>query len=549
MRIFLTLNLAFFCNSPIFKSFAVNSELSLASNTGKKILEKGGNAVDAAIATALVVGVVNSFSSGIGGGGFMLIKGPGNIIDSFDFREAAPKNIKPEMFNDKKSAIPLSQVSGLSVAIPGEILGFYEAHKEYGKLPWHILFEDSIKIAKKFKVTKILYKKLERNRDLIQKDKGLKETFTKNNEVIKEGDFVKRANLSKTLEEISINPLSFYNGEIANKIVNFINSKGGVCTTQDLKEYQVKKRDVLKGQFYNFQVYTTNIPTSGIFIIEALKLLERINIRDLSIISNNDNTYYLYHILIEVFKIISIDRNKFGDPDFINDWKKLVSILISDLNITKYFNEFNMKSIIDNKVYYKEDHGTTHLNVIDKDGMIVSLTSTINLEFGSKLLDPETGILFNNEIDDFYIPGIDNAYGLKEMKANIIEGGKRPFSSAAPTILEREGEVLVLGASGGTRIITAIITTIVYFLTGNTLENSIRFCRIHNQLFPEKTFVENSLPENIINQLKSMGHKIEYSEMNTSFTSVQGIYIKDSKEGRVIEAISDERKCGRSSGL
>lgn len=548
--------------SVYYHHYAVNTECKLASTAGKKTLEKGGNAVDAAISAALVIGVVNSFSAGIGGGGFMLIRKKtslGNTFDSFNFRETAPRKIDPKMFIEDQR---LATTTGLSVSVPGEVLGFYEAHKEHGKLPWKELFTDAIEISKEFKVSNILEQKLIKNSKYIFDDLGLRSTYTRDGELVKEGDTIERTNLSRTLELLSDDPLSFYTGTLARQIVSFLNSKGGIFTFEDMKEYEVKRRKVLKGRFYDFHVYTTNLPTSGLFIIEALKILERINIRDLFILSNGENSFYFYHILIEVFKFIAAERGKFGDPDFLAGWQKAVSLIISDIKAASILRMFNLKNAISNEKYknipfYKEDHGTTHLNVVDKDGMIVSLTSSVNLEFGSKLLDPVTGIIFNNQIDDFFIPGVDNTFGLAEMPMNILEGGKRPFSSAAPTILMKDDEILIIGATGGTRIPTAIITTIVYLLAGNTLEKAVSLCRLHNQLLPIQTMIEPTLSDEIIEKLKEMGHEIEFSELNTSFSSVHAIQIRKytgnagisgNSETIKIEAISDKRKQGLSDG-
>lgn len=541
-------------DSPVvFNEYAVNTESPIASEIGKRIIERGGNALDAAISAALAVGVINSFSSGIGGGGFLLIRKKtvdGDIFDSFDFREVAPSNITIDAFKKDKES---SKKTGLSVAIPGEIKGFYQAHKEYGRLPWKDLFKEVIELSKEFKAPKILEVKLEKNKESILKDRGLRETYSKNGELIKEGDTVRRMNLSKTLKIISENPDSIYSGRLSKKIVDFINKNDGVFTPEDLKNYEVKKRTVLKGSFYQYDVYTTNIPTSGLFIIEALKILERINIRDMLYFVREENSYYLYHILIEIFKFISSERGRFGDPEYVPDWKKKVSEIISDYKAKQVFNKIRITEIYPekehSKVFFKEDHGTTHLNVIDRDEMVVSITSTINLEFGSKMMDPETGIIFNNHIDDFYIPGVDNAYGLPEMESNKLEGGKRPFSSASPTMLIKDDELLVIGAAGGTRIPTSIITTIAYFLAGNSIGDAIASCRIHNQLLPSITYIESSLPDFIIEKLKKMGHSIETSDLNTSFTSVQAIHMKKTdKNKKEIVAVSDYRKKGSSTG-
>lgn len=540
-------------SSVIYREYAVNTESPIASEIGKKIIEKGGNALDAAIAAALAVGVINSFSSGIGGGGFLLIRKKtenGDIFDSFDFRETAPANIAADIFVNNKE---YSKTTGLSVAIPGEIRGYYQAHKEYGRLPWKDLFEGPIELSKAFKAPKILEVKLEKNKEAILKDRGLRETYSRDGELIKEGDVVSRVNLSKTLQIISDDPESIYNGRLSKKIVNFINKNKGIFTEEDLKTYEVKKRSVLKGSFYQYDVYTTNIPTSGLFIIEALKILERINIRDMLYFVRDENSYYLYHILIEIFKFISSERGRFGDPEYISNWRRKVSEIISDYKAKQVFNKIRLTEIYPEKehgkTFFKEDHGTTHLNVIDKDEMVVSITSTINLEFGSKMMDPETGIILNNHIDDFYIPGVDNAYGLSEMESNRLEGGKRPFSSASPTMLIKDDELVVIGAAGGTRIPTSIITTIAYFLAGNSIGDAISSCRIHNQLYPSITYIESSLPDSVITKLKMMGHSIEISDLNTSFTSVQAIHMKKvDKNTKEIVAISDYRKKGNSSG-
>lgn len=539
-------------NPTVYQQFAVNTECKLASMAGKRILERGGNALDASITAALVIGVVNSFSSGIGGGGFLLIRkktDQGDHFDSFDFREVSPQRIDPEMF--KKNPIQ-AKTSGLSVGIPGEISGFYMAHKEYGRLPWKELFADPIHIAKNLKVSAILEKKLKKNSSYIFADPGLKQTFTRNGKLVVKGDDIERKNLSITLGKIAQDPNTFYTGDLAKQIVNFVNSKGGVFMLDDLENYRAKKRSVLKEKFYDFDVYTTNLPTSGLFIIEALKLLDRINIRDLFLISSQENSFYFYHILIEVLKLVMADRGMLGDPEFLEDWQKKVSLIISDIKVSHMFRKFKLDRVLPLEEYnesllFKEDHGTTHLNVIDSDEMIVLLTSTVNMDFGSKMLDPVSGMVFNNHIDDFYIPGVDNAYHLGKMEANILEGGKRPFSSAAPTILMKDREIIAIGAAGGTRIPSAIITTISYFMAGNTLEKSVSLCRIHNQLFPLTTHIEPTLPDSVAEKLIEMGHDIKLFP-GTEISSVQAIRLIDEDGKRTIEAISDLRKDGASDG-
>lgn len=542
-------------SSKHFSSFAVNTEAEIASKVGKRILLAGGNAIDAVISSAICIGIVNCFSSGIGGGGFMLIRKKEDGEDTFDmidFREVAPSSIDQSMFLRNPES---SKTTGLSVGVPGEIMGFYQAHKKYGKLPWKKLFEENIELAKGFPASKLLVQKLKKNIKYIQKDEGLRETFMKNGKLIQVGDIVTRHNYAKTLEMISNDPLSFYNGALSQKIVKFINRHQGIFDIKDMNNYEAKSRTVISDTFYDYRVYTTNLPTSGIFIIEALKVLERINIRGLKFFLNQENVFYLYHILIEIFKFTIASRGEFGDPDFLENWKHRVSVIISEAKAKQISRKLKLNTVLKRNDYgaklsFKEDHGTTHLNVVDQDENIVLMTTTINLEFGSKLMDPDTGIIFNNQMDDFYIPGVDSAYELMEMPANIIDGGKRPFSSASPTIFIKDDEIIAIGAAGGIRIPSAIITILAYFMAGNPLDIAISSCRIHNQLFPTQTFIEPSLSENIIGGLQELGHEIKVSELNTSFTSVQAIQIKRDGSGKkTIYAISDSRKDGVSDGM
>lgn len=542
-------------SSKHFSSFAVNTEVEMASKMGKSILLAGGNAVDAAISSAICIGIINCFSSGIGGGGFMLIRkkeAEEEIFDMIDFREVAPTGIDQHMFSRNPES---SKTTGLSVGVPGEIMGFYQAHKRYGRLPWKKLFEENIKLARGFPASKLLVQKLERNIKYIQEDDGLRETFMRNGKLIGVGDIVSRQNYARTLEVVSNDPLSFYNGALSQKIVEFINKHQGVFDITDMNNYKAKTRTVISDTFYDYKVYTTNLPSSGIFIIEALKVLERINIRDLKFFLNKKNMFYLYHILIEIFKFTIAGRGEFGDPDFLEDWKHRVSVIVSEAKAKQISRKLKLNTVLKENEYgaklsFKEDHGTTHLNVVDQDENIVSMTTTINLEFGSKMMDPDTGIIFNNQIDDFYIPGVDGAYGLAEMPANIVHGGKRPFSSASPIIFIKDDEIIAIGAAGGIRIPSAIITILAYFMAGSSLDVAISSCRIHNQLFPTQTLIEPTLSESIVESLRGLGHEIEISELNTSFTSVQAIQVKRDGSGRkTIYAISDSRKDGVSDGM
>lgn len=532
-----------------FKLFAVNTELKEASQNGKNIILRGGNAIDAAITAALTIGVVNSFSSGIGGGGFLLYMNNDENspkYDMFGFRETAPENVNVKYLEENENS---RMKTGHSIAVPGEILGFYKAHKKYGKLPWKDLFTDVIPLAKKFPVSKILISKIKKNYDDILNDEGLRQTFLINNKIPREGEIISRENLANTLSIISNDPMDFYKGKIANRIVEFLHNKDSPLSLKDLNNYRVKKRPVIIGSFYDYQVITTGLPTSGIFIIEGLNILERLNIRDMKYLINGKNSYYMYHLMFEVMKFVTSSKQNFGDPDFMKDWRRKLMYLLSDDNARKISRQFKMNKTQRSRDYgfkkqIAEDNGTTHLNVVDKEGNIVSLTSTINMEFGSKIMDPETGIIFNNHINDFYFPEYKNI-----KTPNILEKGKRPQSSISPIILKRKNEVVVVGGSGGSRITNSLILFIGYLMAGNTVNDSVSLCRVHAQMNTNQILIEPSLNESIIHDLKSLGHNIKSSSVNTTYSTLQALQIATKDDDKIIYAISDTRKNGTSDGI
>lgn len=541
---------------PVYHEYATNTESALCSQVGARLLASGGNAVDAAVAATICIGIVNSFSSGIGGGGFLMVRvkgtgGESDALDMYDFRETAPADISAAALgNDPES----TRVGGLSVGVPGEVLGLYKAHAQYGRLPWKRLFKENIAIARGFPAKRILIKKLENNRQYIMKDKGLRAIFARDGELIKEGNIVRRKNYARTLEKISHDPMSFYNGAVADKIVAAVQKNGGVLTKADMAGYRVAKRDVLMGRYQDYTVYTTSLPTAGVLVLEALKILENVDFGELQRLRPEDALYALYHTLIEIFRFTAAKRGELGDPDFIKEPRRILSKLMSDENARRIYQKIKADDVLSIEDYeqkhaFCEDHGTTHLNVVDGDEMVVQVTSTINLEFGAKFMDPSTGIIFNNQIDDFYIPGVDGAYDLPPMHANEIERGKRPFSSAAPVLLVRNNGLIAIGAAGGTRIPTSIVGTLAYLFLGLGLDKAVAGCRVHDQLSPDVTYVEPTFPKGIWQRLRDIGHRLRVSETNSVFTSVQAIQLDvDENNRKNISAASDPRKHGASAG-
>ncbi|AFN83059.1 gamma glutamyltranspeptidase [Encephalitozoon romaleae SJ-2008] len=509
---------------------------------------EGGNAMDAAIASTICIGIINSFSSGIGGGGFMLIKGPGTngVLDMIDFRETAPRNLSDSGLSGMGGA----NEKGLKVGVPGEILGLYEAHKKYGKLPWRELFRENIMIARGFPASNLLVKKINKLKSYITSDPGLRDIYTRNGVLLKEGDIVARENYAKTLEIIMRHPESFYTGSLADLIVKAVRKKGGLIDKRDLEEYKVIHRDVIEGRYHDYKVYTTNLPTSGPLVLKALNIFEKYDLKKLKADSLRNGNFNHMHLLIEVFKFAMARRGELGDPAFLPGWEEIVKEIISKKSAEEAYRKINLGKVLDIKEYGMktkgtEDHGTTHINVIDKDNMVVLLTSSINLEFGAKFMDPETGVVFNDTIDDFHI---SHARDVHSKHPNNVEGGKRSFSSMSPILLLKEDEILAIGAAGGIRIPTSVISTIFHLGTGENLREAIIETRIHNQLSPNITFVEHNIPKALERYLISIGHRIEKSLQNTIFTSVQGIFLKSVGGNRIIQAVSDPRKEGEAFG-
>lgn len=529
-------------------SIAVTTEVPICSELGIELMQQGGNAMDAAIGTAICVGIINSFSSGLGGGGFLMVKKSTGLLDveTVDFRETTPSNVNAENYRGR---IDTSKKGGFAVAVPGEIKGLHFSHIKYGKLPWKQLFIKNIKIAKSFTVTYQLEKRLLKLKNYIMKDPGLKEIYTRNGVLVKEGDVISRTNYAETLEKIANNPESFYNGEIAQSIVSCVRANGGVITLKDLKNYQVKTPEPLRGSYKDNIVYTTNLPTAGPLLLEGLNILESFELKEIQEIGAAYEIYPEYHLLVEIFKFMSAKRSDLGDQEYTPNTENVVQQIVSKSFAKKLSESIKFDRSLSIKEYgyekpFVEDYGTTHLNTYDKNGMIVLLTSTINLEFGAKFMDRKTGIIFNNEIDDFYIPSVKNAFDLPASNANIIAAGKRPFSSAAPLLMINSKRIIAIGASGGTRIPTSILNAFFHLELGDSLSDAINQPRLHHQIIPYITYVEKTLNPSIKHFLELMGNEVKVSSLNSIFTAVQGMRIFKHGKNTYIEAVADKRKGG-----
>ncbi|KAG0200299.1 hypothetical protein BGX28_006581 [Mortierella sp. GBA30] len=527
------------------KHGAVATEEIHCSEIGVQVLKDGGNAVDAAVASCLCIGTVNMFSAGIGGGGFMTIRLPNGTVEVIDFRETAPAGAHPKMFKENPV---LAQTGGLSVGVPGEIRGLELAHSRYGKLPWERLFTPSVKMAREgWAIGPELAKRLQVYKTLMESQPDWSAVFAPNGTVLREGQWIKREALANTLEVIGRDGANaFYTGPIAQNMVDHIQANGGILTMMDMKSYKPLIKEPMVGYYQGRKVYTTPAPTSGPVLISILNILERF---DLGRVKSNANVEA--HRLVEAMKFGYAQRTELGDPDYTDLGAKILSILSKD---TAAHIRANISDTQTFPVeYYNphwgpiENHGTTHMSSVDQDDMAVALTSTVNLVFGSKLLDPKTGIILNDEMDDFSIPGVPNAFGLQPSPYNYPEPGKRPLSSCVPTIVERDGRFeLALGGSGGSRILTSVLQTMlnVYNHDYNVME-AVEAPRVHHQLMPNVVDIESGYSSSDIKFLSGRGHNVTVSDIILGKAEVQAVM---RETDGLIYAASDSRKHGIAAG-
>jgi gamma-glutamyltranspeptidase/glutathione hydrolase len=492
----------------IAKNGMVAAEHPLAADAGLKILKDGGNAVDAAAATALAVGVANPSSCGIGGGGFMLIYiAKSRKIYALDYREKAPRAVTASTYmRNGKPDENLLRDGPLAVAVPGEIAGLAAAVKRFGRMSFSRVAQPAIELAHNgFPCGEHLAKEIERTAPELARDEGLKSVFLHTDGTARgEGEPIAQPELAATLKALGDRPVdNFYHGEIAAKIADFIKSRGGLMTAEDLADYSAVWRTPLHRDYRGYLVYSMPPPSSGGgMLLEALEMLEPGKTPALGL----NSPPYLAR-LVETMREIFIDRAAYyGDPDFV---KVPIAFLLSPAHI----DELRRKSVQSHQPQpAPPDHGTSHLCVVDREGNIVSLTTTINTPFGARITVANTGIILNDEMDDFALaPNVANVYGLRGASPNSIAPGKRPLSSMTPTIVLKEGSpVLTLGGSGGPTIVTATLQVLLNVLDFHLdPERAIRSPRIHHQYYPVWVLVEQAMPAADRGALAAMGFQIK----------------------------------------
>ena len=502
---------------PVYgKNGMVASEQGLATQVGLDILKQGGNAIDAAVAVGFALAVVLPNAGNIGGGGFMVLHDDKTGKDvAIDFREIAPAKASRDMYLDNQGNV----IDGKSLfthdasGVPGTVAGMEYALKKWGTMPLSKVLEPAIKLADKgFIVSDVLAQTLKEEKSTLGKWSASKAIFFKNGEPLKSGDLLVQKDLAKSLRLIAKQGAkAFYQGEIATKIAKEMQSHGGTMTLEDLKAYKVVERQPIIGDYRGYKVVTMPPPSSGgVHLIEILNMLEHYPIKE-----DGVNSAKNIHHMAESMKLAYADRSEYlGDPDF-------VKIPVTGLTSKAYANE-RVKTIDDNKARlsstikpgkpqpYESDQ-TTHFSVMDKAGNAVAVTYTLNLNFGSGIVAAGTGILLNNEMDDFSVkPGVPNAFGLVGGTANAIEAKKRPLSSMTPTIVMKNNKPwLVTGSPGGARIITTVLQSVV-----NTIDHEMNPAeaiitpRVHHQWLPDELRVEEGISPDTIKLLQDKGHKV-----------------------------------------
>jgi gamma-glutamyltranspeptidase / glutathione hydrolase len=493
---------------------AVASDNELATKAGMEILQSGGNAMDAAVASAFALGVVDPASSGVGGGGFMVIyQIKEKQAHALDFRETAPAAAHRELYVKGGKPVPsLSLTGALAVAVPGAVAGLAEAHKRFGSLPLQTVMAPAIRYAVEgFPARPYLRATIERQLPNMRKFPDLAKVFLIGDGVPGEGERIRQTELGETLKAIAAEgPQVFYDGWIGQTIAERLKKEGGILTLEDLKSYRPVWREPLIGRYRKRLIITMPPPSSGgIALIEMLNMLEGYQ---LHLFPHNSPTYL--HLITEAMKHAFSDRAQYlGDPDFVQvPTQKLASKEYAAWIRSRTSSARTQPPSFYGLASFKsEKGGTTHLSVMDRAGNAVSCTLTINTQFGSKVLVPGTGVILNNEMDDFSIqPGAPNVYKLVGDEANSIQPKKRPLSSMAPTIiLQGERPVLIVGASGGPRIISATLQTILNVLDFHEpLKRAIAAPRIHHQWVPNEITVERDIPEATRRSLGRRGHAV-----------------------------------------
>ncbi|XP_046440624.1 glutathione hydrolase 1 proenzyme-like [Daphnia pulex] len=536
-----------------YRTAAISSDSAPCSEIGRDIMTEGGNAMDAAIAALFCNGVVNPQSAGIGGGFHMTIYDPATqTAKCLDARETAPLAATENMYSSNAF---LSQIGGLAVAVPGELAGYWDAHQAYGRLPWARLVLPAALLAENgVEVNSHLAATLQIKAASIKAEPSmwifLNETT---GNVLRLGDTLKMHALAKTLKDIAEHGVDiFYKGSVGIKVVEDTQRRGGILTKDDLLHYRTEWMEPVSVDLSdNLTLYSMPSPGSGVLVAYVMNLLDGRLPEKRDLPASLDPL--TYHRITEAFKHAFAQRTKLGDPKFVPEVDHLMETLASKSFADETFDKFNDSFTSNDPAFYgavihnPDSKGTSHISVLDRDGLAVSVTTTVNTYFGAGWISEQTGIIMNNEMDDFSSPNTTNFFGVPPSPANFIKPGKRPLSSMTPTIVvdSSTGKVRsVIGAAGGTRITTSVVYTLVRNLWfGENLKEAIDSYRIHHQLLPMNFQYESGFPKNIVESLRRRGHNVTEKVLRSA------VYAISVEPDGLIYANADSRKGGDVAGI
>ena len=547
----------------------VASVHELASQVGVETMQAGGNAVDAAVATGFALAVVHPPAGNIGGGGFMLIRMADGKTHFLDYREKAPAAATREMYLDPQgNVIPdASEIGYKAIGVPGSVAGMVYAEHKYGKLTLKQVMAPAIQLAREGYVLS-----WEEAGDL--QDRHLAEfpesrrVFQRNGDFYKAGETFRQPDLARTLQRISQKPDDFYHGTLARELAAALQKGGGLVTADDLAHYEVKEREPVRGTYRGYEVISAPPPSSGgTVLIESLNILEGYDLRTMG-----NRSAQSVHYTTEAFRRAFFDRAEFmGDPDFAKipvaqlidkkyaaAWRDAIDAAHAspskDLRRPAVFSELEQYAASHPPMAPPESDHTTHYSVMDAEGNAVSVTTTINDWFGSRVTADGLGFLLNDEMDDFSAkPGVPNSDGLLQSDTNAIGPGKRPLSSMTPTIVARDGKaVMVLGSPGSSKIITTVANVLMGVVDyGMNIQEAVNAPRFHHQWMPDVVNVEQWFSPDTINLLRQMGYNVEiglrYGTKVAPYWSDAECIAVDAKTGERLGA-SDGRGSGKAIG-
>lgn len=537
---------------------AVATVNALATQAGMEVLANGGNAVDAAVAAAFALGVVDGHNSGVGGGAFVLVRTADGKLIALDGRETAPAKATRDMFiRNGVAETQLSQVGALASGVPGSVMAYERVIALAGAKPFAESIQPAIHLAEKgFAIDRLYAARLAGSADRLAQFPGSRAVLLQpDGQPWPEGHTLIQTDLAKTLKGIALEGSHyFYQGSFARAVDSWMQHNGGLLSKEDFARYQTIERPPIRFDYRGFQLVSFPPPSSGgIHVAQILGMLEKYTLAEL-------NESDRYHVLGEAMKLAFADRAYWlGDPDFT----RVPPELIDKAYLSRQAARIDLSRVIT-----VETHGdprqtpsssdpvndatdlflkhTTHIAAADYAGNWVAITTTVNTDFGSKVIIPGTGVIMNNQMDDFSTqPGVPNAYGLVGAEANSIQPGKRPLSSMSPTLVIKDGNpMMTLGAAGGPTIITQVVQTLINTLDLKLpLDQALSKSRIHQQWRPDSLFVEGNLPADIRAELEKKGHLLK--ELGP-YGSTQAILM--GQDGKLI-AVSEPRLKARRGGL